>query len=75
MKVVDNRTKEEKRVYFNELPLGTVYADSHGNICIKTDNAQYEPNCLYLCEDKWRTENEDLDEVVTILNAKLVIEN
>lgn len=75
MKVVDNRTKEEKKVYFNELSLGTVYEDSHGNICIKTDNTDYGSNCLCLCDNNWRAELEDVDEVVTVLNAKLVIEN
>ena len=75
MKVVDNRATEEKRVYFNELSLGTVYSDSHGNICIKIDDTEFEPNCLYFCEGKWKQENEDADEPVTVLNAKLIIEN
>jgi len=75
MELVDKRVYEEERKYFNELPLGTVYADSQGKICIKTDNGDYHPNCLYFCDNQWKSGNEDIDEVVTVLNAKLIIEN
>ena len=76
MKVLDNRRNEENRVCFNDLLVGTVYADNSNNICIKTSYAEDgEQNCIYLSEGKWRLETEDEDELVTVLNAKLIIEN
>lgn len=73
MKVIDGRTK--KTVPFGDLPLGTVYADEKNNVCIKTDEAEYEVNCITLRDGTWYAETESATEIVTILNAQLTIEN
>ena len=74
MKVVDGRTTT-KTVHFADLSLGMVYADEKNNICIKTDEAEYDVNCLTLREGTWYAETESAGEMVTVLNAKLMIEN
>lgn len=73
MKVIDGRTK--KTVRFADLSLGMVYADEKNNICIKTDEAEYEVNCITLRDGTWYAETESATEIVTILKAKLMIEN
>lgn len=73
MKIVDNRA--QKIVRFADLSLGMVYADTENNICIKISEAEYDENCLTLREDTWYAETASAKEIVTVLNAKLVIEN
>ena len=73
MKVIDGRTT--KTVRFADLSLGMVYADKKNNICIKTDEAEYEVNCITLRDGTWCAETESATEIVTILNAQLMIEN
>ena len=73
MKVIDGRTT--KTVRFADLSLGMVYADEKNNICIKTDEAEYEVNCITLRDGTWYAETESANEIVTVLNAKLMIEN
>ena len=77
MKIVDNRITKENKVRFKDLPLGTVYADIRNHVCIKINHEEDgDQNCLYFCEDGWwKLATEDEDEFVTVLNAKLVIEN
>ena len=73
MKVIDGRTT--KTVRFADLSLGMVYADEKNNVCIKTDEAEYEVNCITLRDGTWYAETESATEIVTILKAKLMIEN
>ena len=73
MKVVDGRTT--KTVRFADLSLGMVYADEKNNVCIKTDEAEYDVNCLTLREGIWYAETESANEIVTVLSAKLMVEN
>lgn len=73
MKVVDGRTT--KTVRFADLSLGMVYTDEKNNVCIKTDEAEYDVNCLTLREGIWYAETESANEIVTVLSAKLMVEN
>lgn len=75
MNVIDNRTKEKPFKYFCNIPIGTVYADEKENICIKTDEAEFDVNCLTLRDGEWCAETESANEPVTVLKARLIIEN
>lgn len=59
MKVIDNR-KTEKRVRFEDLPVGDGYLDEDDNIYIKTSDDYESTNCMYYrpCGETWMPECE-----------------
>lgn len=69
MKVNDKRKKSE--VVFADIPLGTVFQDIDGDICIKTDDRAM----IYLDDEDviWNRHTYDEDERVIILDAILEV--
>lgn len=69
MEVNDKRSKSG--VVFDDIPLGTVFQDIDGDICIKTDDGAM----IYLDpEDRtWNRHTYDADEHVIVLDATLEV--
>lgn len=71
--IKDTRAKNNK-VNFADLPIGQVYEDKEGVICIKTYNDECEDNCICFLKDGWEASIEGTTTKVTPLKATLLIE-
>ena len=77
LKVVDERKVAKTTVDFADLPIGAVYEDKEGIICIKvnhecSDSSSYG-QCLACINDDWELEEEHHSSKVTPVSAKLTI--
>lgn len=73
MVVKDTRAKNNK-ANFADLPIGSVYEDAEGIICIKTSDAEYEDNCICFVRDGWEVNTEGVTTKVIPLKTTLLIE-
>ena len=73
MTIKDTRTTNNK-ANFADLPIGQVYEDEEGVVCIKTWDGDTEDNCICFYDDKWWSHIESLTSKVTPLKTTLTIE-
>ena len=73
MIIKDTRAKNNK-VSFEDLPVGQVYEDAEGVICIKTFNGETEDNCICHFAGAWEASTESALTKVIPLKTTLVIE-
>jgi hypothetical protein len=74
MKVNDKRVKQKPKAFFEDLPIGQVYEDRDGVLCIKTHDAECEDNCICFVNEKWEVNLESLAAEVVPLATTLEIE-
>ena len=77
MKIKDKREKHGE-CYFSELGIGQAYQDRQGNICVKTsleEGGEEEYNCIALVCGDWGQHWEAPNELCTVLNATLLLED
>ena len=73
MIINDTRTKNNK-VYFKDLPIGQVYEDADGVICIKISDGGTDDNCIIFVRGGWERADESATAMVTPLKTTLLIE-
>lgn len=72
MLTIERKKKAPSYAIFADVPIGTVYEDAVGNICIKITEAR--SFCYYVHDDEWRHSSENASAMVVPLKAKLVVE-
>ena len=73
MTIKDTRAKNNK-VDFEDLPIGQVYEDTEGIVCIKTWYGDTEDNCICYIDGKWESSLEGFTSKVIPLKTTLLIE-
>ena len=73
MAIKDTRAKNNQ-VNFEDLPIGQVYEDADGIICIKTYNNENENNCICFISGEWEGHIEGVTTKVIPLKTTLLIE-
>lgn len=76
LSITDNRKIARKKVQFADLPIGTLYEDKDGVICIKTNSHDIDGtygSCIALINDEWRYDEEHYDSEVIVLEATVVL--
>lgn len=73
MTIKDTRAKNNW-VNFEDLPVGQVYEDKEGIICIKIYDGYSENNCMSFVEGKWESAVEGSVTKVLPLKTTLLIE-
>ena len=76
MYINDKRERIRKGSLFSEIDVGTVYEDKDSVICIKTSCAadtSEQTNCIALIGDKWREDEQDLDDTVYPIVCELIL--
>ena len=73
MTIKDTRTTNNK-ANFRDLPIGQVYEDTDGVICIKTSDRELDENCIGFINGQWESSLEDATTKVTPLKTTLTIE-
>lgn len=76
IKVIDERKERKTCNLFNSLPIGAIYADARGIVCIKTSacNGEGIGKCIYFISDTWREAEATADEPAFELNAEIKIQ-
>lgn len=74
MNVNDKRVKHEANVFFEELRIGQAYEGRDGVLCIKTNNADGENNCICFVGGEWKANLESLTARIIPLVVTLEIE-
>lgn len=73
MTIRDTRAQHNK-VNFEDLPIGQVYEDAEGVICIKTYDGETQDNCICCIRGEWEASTEGVTTKVIPLKTTLVIE-
>lgn len=71
MLTIENKRKTPSYVTFADIPVGTVYEDAEGGVCIKVSNTHTFWCNIY---GEWNYTPENPIEAVMPLKAKLVVE-
>ena len=76
LKVIDERKERKTCNLFDVLPIGAIYADAEGDICIKTSacNSEGIGKCIYFINDTWCETETTADEPAFELNAEIKIQ-
>ena len=73
MTIKDTRAKSNA-VNFEDLPIGQVYEDKEGIVCIKTCDGECEDNCICFIRGEWEANTEGATTKVIPLKTTLLIE-
>ena len=73
MTIKDTRTKSNA-VNFEDLPIGQVYEDKEGIVCIKTYGDENQDNFICFIRGEWEAQTEGLTTKVIPLKTTLLIE-
>lgn len=73
MTIKDTRAKSNA-VNFEDLPIGQVYEDKEGIVCIKTHDSECEDNCICFIRGEWEVNTEGATTKVIPLKTTLLIE-
>lgn len=74
MMVIKDTREKKNKVNFEDLPVGQVYEDNEGVICIKICNDNCENNCICFFGGEWEANTEFFTTKVTPLKTTLLIE-
>ena len=74
MMVIKDTRAKNSQVNFEDLPIGQVYEDGEGFICIKTGSGDIDDNCICYIVNGWEVNTESMATKVTPLKTTLLIE-
>jgi hypothetical protein len=73
MKVIDNR-KTDKKVKFEDLPVGEGYLDENDYLCIKTSHHDDGENCICFTNGSWSADYQSDTDWITPIKLTYTIE-